>query len=156
MASMDNKLTPSDVERPPSWGYSLRHAEVRDRGGNDVRVASLRDGPAGRATNLHAVWDTGIINLSSETEAARAARLLAELKAHPADVHDDVVKWAEESHEIALRAAYRYPAFSPAGPPKDAVTLDEAYRTQAAAAIDGRLMTAGARLAALLNGIFNR
>jgi nuclease S1 len=134
----------------------LHAIDDHDRGGNDVHVASLRDGPSGRPTNLHAVWDTGIINLSSETEAAHAEALLAELKVHPADVRDDIVKWAEESHDIALRVAYQYPEFSPAGPPKDAIALSQAYITKAAATMDRRLMTAGARLAMLLNGLLGR
>ena len=49
----------------------LHTVDNKDRGGNDVRVEALR-GEEGRATNLHAAWDTGMINLSSETETARA------------------------------------------------------------------------------------
>lgn len=134
----------------------LHAIDDHDRGGNDVHVSSLRDGPTGRATNLHAVWDTGVINLSSETEAAHAAALLDALKAHPADVRDDVVRWAEESHDLALRVAYHYPEFSPAGPPKDAVTLHGAYIAQAAKTMDQQLMTAGARLAMVLNATLGR
>jgi hypothetical protein len=139
-----------DIHQP------LHAIDDHDRGGNDVLVASLGDGPQGRATNLHAVWDTGVINLSTQTEAAHADALLAALKTHPADAHTDVVKWAEESHDIALRVAYHYPQFRPDGPPKDAVVLGEAYLTVAASTMDERLMTAGARLAALLNAILGR
>jgi hypothetical protein len=139
-----------DIHQP------LHAIDDHDRGGNDVHVASLRDGPQGRATNLHAVWDTGVINLSTQTETAHAAALLAALKAHAADVHTDVVRWAEESHDIALRVAYHYPQFRPTGPPKDAITLGEPYLRQAASTMDERLMTAGARLAGLLNGLLVR
>ena len=47
----------------------LHAIDNHDRGGNDVSVNALR-GEEGRATNLHAAWDTGLINLSTETEAA--------------------------------------------------------------------------------------
>ena len=130
----------------------LHAVDDHDRGGNDVKVSAL-GGDGGRATNLHAVWDTGLIAMSTETEAARAARLLDDLKAHPVDVSLDVVKWAEESHDVALRVAYHYPSFSPSGPPLEPVTLDSAYRAAAGAAIDRQLERGGARLAALLNAL---
>lgn len=136
-----------DVHQP------LHTIDNHDRGGNDVKVAALR-GDDGRATNLHAAWDTGLINLSPETEAARADRLFAGLTARPRDANMDVAVWAEQSHDIAERVAYAYPGFSPAGPPADAITLDETYRAQALASIDRQLAMAGARLAALLNEIF--
>jgi hypothetical protein len=131
----------------------LHSVDNHDRGGNDVKVVALR-GEEGRATNLHSAWDTGLINLSTETEAARAARLLADLREHPVNLTLDVVRWADESHDVATHSVYRYPKFSPDGPPTDPVELDEAYRAAATAAIDRQLEVAGARLAALLNSLF--
>jgi hypothetical protein len=136
----------SDLHQP------LHAVDNHDRGGNDVKVAALR-GDEGRATNLHSAWDTGLINLSTETEAARAERLLADIQAHPPAVTLDVVKWAEESHDVAAKVVYRYPSFSVAGPGADPITLDEAYRAAAATTIDSRLALAGARLAALVNSL---
>jgi hypothetical protein len=130
----------------------LHAVDDHDRGGNDVRVAAL-GGEPGRATNLHAVWDTGLIGLSTEPEAARAARLLDDLSSQPVHVSLDVVKWAEESHDVALKVTYHYPAFSPSGPPLDPITLDSAYRAAAIAAIDRQLERGGARLGALLNSL---
>jgi hypothetical protein len=130
----------------------LHAVDDHDRGGNDVRVATLGGDP-GRATNLHAVWDTGLISVSTEPEAARAARLLDDLSAHPVDVSLDVVKWAEESHDVALRVTYHYPAFSSSGPPPELITLDSSYRAAAIAAIDLQLERGGARLGALLNSL---
>ena len=131
----------------------LHDIDDHDRGGNDVHVEALR-GAEGRATNLHAAWDTGLINLSTETEAARAGRLIDDLKTHPADTTIDVVKWSEESHALAERVAYHYPGFSPAGPPHESVALDAAYRDVALARIDQQLERGGARLAALLNALW--
>lgn len=136
-----------DIHQP------LHAIDNHDRGGNDVRVTALRDA-AGRTTSLHAVWDTGLINLSDETEAAQASRLLAALKAHPIDASLDVVHWAEESHTVAVEVAYHYPTFSPTGPTTDPVTLNADYRSAALVAIDLQLERAGARLAALLNQTF--
>jgi hypothetical protein len=133
----------------------LHAVDDHDRGGNDVRVAPL-GGETGRATNLHAVWDTGLISLSTETEAARAARLLDELSAHPIDMSLDVVKWAEESHDVALRVAYHYPAFSPSGPPLEPIALDASYRAAAITAVDRQLERGGARLGVLLNSLLGR
>jgi len=134
----------------------LHTIDNRDRGGNDVRVTSLREGPDGRATNLHAVWDTGIINLSTTTEAARADAILATLRTHPMDVTIDVVKWAEEGHAVALKAVYTYPGYSPAGPPQTPVTLSSDYITQAASLMDQQMMKGGARLAAIVNALLGR
>ncbi len=128
----------------------LHVIDNHDRGGNDVRVAALRRGN-GAATNLHAVWDTGLINLSRETDVVRAERLLIDLASHHAPPGLDVVTWAEESHEVAVRVVYRYRGFSPAGPPTQAVVLDDAYRAAAMPAIDRQLQLGGLRLAALLN-----
>ncbi len=130
----------------------LHTIDNKDRGGNDVRVEALR-GEDGRATNLHAAWDTGLINLSDETEAARAVRLLQDLAEHPVNVDLDVVKWAEGNHDVAVRVVYHYPGFSPSGPPAPAITLDAAYRAAAAPVIDHQLELGGARLAALLNSL---
>jgi len=132
----------------------LHAIDNHDRGGNDVRVLALR-ADDGRNTNLHAAWDTGLINLSEETEAARAARLLSRpLEMHPGDLDLDPVKWAEQSHETATRVTYVYPSFSPTGPGPDPIALDDGYRTRALAAIDHQLYLAGSRLAALLNATF--
>jgi len=130
----------------------LHATDNHDRGGNDVKVAALR-GEDGRTTNLHAVWDTGLINLSPETESARADRLLADLQSRPVAAALDVVAWAEESHDIGVRMVYRYPGFSPGAPGPDPITLDGAYRTAAIAEIDRRHQVAGVRLAALLNSL---
>jgi len=134
----------------------LHAIDNHDRGGNDVRINSLREGPDGRATNLHAVWDTGIMNLSTVTEAARATAILDTLRTHPVDVTIDVVKWAEESHAVALKSIYTYSGFSPAGPPQTPITLSADYITRAASTMDEQIMKGGARLAAVINQLLTR
>jgi len=136
-----------DIHQP------LHTVDDHDRGGNDVHVAPIGN-PAGRTTNLHAVWDTTVINQSTQTEAAHAAALLADVRAHPENAGTDPVAWAEESHAVALRVAYHYAAFSPTGPPRDAIVLSPEYLAEAATTIDQRLRVGGVRLAAVLNGLF--
>jgi hypothetical protein len=133
----------------------LHTIDNKDRGGNDVKVEALR-GEDGRATTLHGAWDTGLINLSDETEAARAERLIIDLASHPFAADLDVVKWAEGNHEVATQVVYRYPGFAPTGPPATAIALDPAYRMAAAKIIDRQLQLGGARLAALLNSLIGR
>ena len=130
----------------------LHTIDNKDRGGNDVRVEALR-GEDGRATTLHGAWDTGLINLSDETEAARAERLIIALASRPLSTDLDVVKWVEGNHDVATKIVYGYPGFTPAGPPTTAITLDAAYRAAAATVIDRQLQLGGARLAALLNSL---
>jgi hypothetical protein len=133
----------------------LHATDNHDRGGNDVRVLALR-AEDGRNTNLHSVWDTGLINLSTETEPARAGRLLASLQAKPVDVLGlDVERWVLESNRIGRQAVYVYPSFAAGTTGADAIALDEAYRTTAVATIDRQLQVAGVRLGALLNSLFD-
>ena len=133
----------------------LHATDNSDRGGNDVRVLPLR-AEDGRNTNLHAVWDTGLINLSAETEAARAGRLLAGVQARPVDVLGlDVERWVLESNRVGREAVYAYPSFKVGAPGADLIALDEAYRTTAVAAIDRQLQVAGVRLGALMTSLFD-
>ena len=97
--------------------------------------------------------NTGLINLSDETEAARAERLIIDLASHPVSTDLDVVKWVEGNHDVATKVVYRYPGFTPAGPQTTAITLDAAYRAAAAKVIDRQLQLGGARLAALVNSL---
>jgi hypothetical protein len=78
-----------DVHQP------LHVANNGDRGGNDVAVQTLGAGPGSRTTTLHAIWDTSVINRSSETETARAARLLVAVRTRPAPDPGDVLRWVE-------------------------------------------------------------
>ena len=133
----------------------LHATDNKDRGGNDVRVLALR-AEDGRNTNLHAVWDTGLINLSKESEADRAERLLADVKARPIDVLGlDVERWVLESNRLGRQVVYTYPSFKVGAPGADPIALDDAYRKTAVETIDRQLQAAGVRLGALLNSLFD-
>ena len=110
-----------------------------DRGGNDVKVTWF-----GRATNLHAVWDSDLIDQEqlSFTEWARwlSARRTPEQTRQWSDPNP--ATWIAES--AALR-----PTLYPLKP-----ELGYSYAWQHKALVEGRLGQAGVRLAAYLNALF--
>jgi len=115
------------------------HAGNRnDRGANDFQV-NYR----GQGSNLHAVWDTLILQGQASSPAAYAARL-AKTPVAASETRTDpeaAQRWAQEScHAIDADALY---------PPTH--TIDDAYLNAHRALAEQRLRLAGARLAAELN-----
>jgi nuclease S1 len=115
------------------------HAGGRDdRGGNDFQISYH-----GQGSNLHAVWDTLILQGQAPSPAAYAARL-ATTPVAPAAIRIDpeaAQRWAQEScHAIDADALY---------PPTH--TINDAYLNAHRALAEQRLRLAGARLAAELN-----
>lgn len=112
-----------------------------DRGGNDRRVTFF-----GQATNLHSVWDSGLIDNTQLSYSEMAAWLNGRIT--PADVRlwssTDPRIWIAES--TALRDQI-YPA---AG--DNALSYRYVYENEPR--LEGRLERAGVRLAAVLNQIF--
>lgn len=118
----------ADVHQPLHAGYA------DDRGGNKYQVQAF-----GRGTNLHALWDTGLIEQSPGALSA----LLAESSA-AGPVTADVSKpaqWAEESCRIVAADG-----FYPSGHKIGADYLQRMVPT-----LKERLAVAGRRLATLLN-----
>ena len=119
----------ADVHQPLHAGYA------DDRGGNTYQVQAF-----GRGTNLHALWDTGLIqNLGLSSEGLAAT--LAAVKV--GDVNLDMARAAEESCKIVGEAGF-YPARK----------LGADYVSRYTPVMERRLATAGARLAGLMNRIF--
>ena len=122
-----------DVHQPLHAGYA------RDKGGNDVQLQF-----DGRGSNLHSLWDSGLLNAMQVDDAAhlqrlRALSLVVEL---PRDGRfPDAAGWAEASCRVMAQ-----PGFYP-GSPK----LDAAYPARWSALVDERLRQAGTQLAAVLN-----
>jgi len=117
----------ADVHQPLHAGYA------DDRGGNTYQVQAF-----GRGTNLHALWDSRLI----ENWPGGAQTLLAELKATPSNVSNAApAQWAEESCRIVAADG-----FYPTGH-----KIDSDYAKGAAPALKERLSSAARRLAALLN-----
>jgi hypothetical protein len=128
----------------------LHSIDLKDRGGNDVRVQT--DGP--RPSNLHSVWDSGAINRRGLDEDTYLKLLLDDMRARPipaSEARVDVVRWVEDAHKIGVADVYNFPGFVPTGPPASPIALDDAYYKRAQTAIDRQLQLAGVRLAALLN-----
>jgi hypothetical protein len=112
----------------------------QDRGGNDIKLEYFRE-----PSNLHRVWDSGMIDGTrlSYTEYAEWIN-----HPDPADValwqSTDIVEWAMEGVQ------YRDAIYTL---PKD-MKLSYAYDREHAAAMNLRLLQAGVRLAGVLNEIY--
>jgi len=121
----------------------LHCSDNHDQGGNGVQVRFLD-----RPTNLHSVWDTGLLRrmgtedqLFAELspESARKARKFSK---------GGVEEWAEQSHKAAQKIVYGKLPKSTAGTP---VMLNAAYEKAADRLIRRQIEEAGARLAVVLN-----
>lgn len=121
-----------DVHQPLHAGLG------EDRGGNTVQLQW-----AGAGSNLHALWDSGLI-ASTEPDWRRYVLRLAP-KAANVDLKTlDGLDWALESCAIVASDGF-YPADAKPGPE---------YLTRWQPTVDERLNLAGLRLAALLNALF--
>jgi len=123
-----------DVHQP------LHSSNRPDRGANDFQV-SYR----GHGTNLHAVWDSLILDGQAPAADVYAVRL-AQTPVAAADVQIDAgaaQRWAHESC-MAIDANALYPPMH---------TIDDAYLDAHRTLAEQRLRLAGARLAAELNSV---
>jgi hypothetical protein len=126
-----------DVHQP------LHAANNNDRGGNDVAVTFL-----GQRTNLHAVWDGGIIGPAVKgDERAYALRLAGDITLVERQRWSagSAVSWANESYSIAVRMIY--------GQLTHSGTLSDSYATEALSVVNRQLKRAGVRLAVVLNTV---
>jgi hypothetical protein len=127
----------------------LHASDHDDRGGNCI---GLSPSPDGRDTNLHAFWDTGVV----ETLGSSAGQIAATLDARvsPAEIaawgRGDARSWAMESFRLSVRDVYALPV-RPTCASRDSVTLSPAYQATAARDAAIQLERAGVRLAAVLN-----
>jgi hypothetical protein len=114
-----------------------------DRGGNSVQVQFF-----GRRSNLHSVWDSGLLGrIGSENQLL--PELSRESAAHVGKYSKGTVtKWAEESHKAARKVVYGKLPKAAQGSP---VTIDAAYEKSADLVIRHQIELAGARLAKVLN-----
>ena len=120
---------------------------VYDHGGNDVEVEFIgetMDPYRRKPWNLHAVWDSGILEVGDRDARHYAERLNVWLNTQPegAFQNGSVVDWAMESHDIARDHVYTLP---------DDRKLGEGYYRANAPVVDQQLAKAGVRLAKLLN-----
>jgi hypothetical protein len=140
-----------------------------DRGANKVNV----NAPC--STNLHAVWDTCIIEKTIGSDGRKIAlELRGEISAEdrarwiPASIDTaSVIGWAEESFQIAVKPETGYCVkkdgacwytpeqreYVPERPQKKAL-VNNAYLAKHAPIVRERMKQAGVRLAAILNTVF--
>ncbi|MBB4855563.1 hypothetical protein HNP40_002970 [Mycobacteroides chelonae] len=115
-----------DIHQPMHDGYA------RDRGGNDIPLTYN-----GRSTNLHSVWDSGLLNTRGLNDA-QYTQVIQSLPA-PELGSTDPVEWAQATCQIAVGA---YPNTS---------TIGTDYTNQYWPIADAQLRLGGERLARLIN-----
>jgi hypothetical protein len=130
-----------DIHQP------LHAGERGDKGGNDVKGITFD----GRNTNLHSLWDSGLLHSFGQSDDAIVGQLLDEIgrRSDIAAISGGTVEqWAMESHDIARDVVYHnLPNSLEIGPP---------YVAAARPVIYERLLRAGVRLGALLERTLGR
>ncbi len=127
-----------DVHQPLHAGYG------HDKGGNTVQVNVLDGSRNGDGSNLHRLWDSGLLNTAGLDDDAylrhlRSLPLAVQLDSTPAD-------WAETSCAIAVR-----PGFYP-----ERTRISDAYVQHWLPVAETQLRRGGSQLAALLNETLDR
>ena len=114
---------------------------------NDIHVTFM-----GRHTNLHAVWDSGLLaHAVGGDERAYALRLARSITPGERDewARGGTAAWATESYDIARRLIY-------GEWPHDPGTLKGSYAEQALPVANLQLEKAGLRLAVVLNAVLRQ
>jgi hypothetical protein len=121
----------------------LHDSDDKDKGGNDVPVEYK-----GHKTNLHALWDSGLLgSMGKEDELFPAYSADSERHAKKW-AKGSVEDWAEQGHKAAVKIAYgKLPQREKSTP----VTITAEYEAKADPVIRLQIEKAGARLARVLN-----
>jgi nuclease S1 len=120
-----------------------------DRGGNDTRVQFFDEG-----TNMHRLWDTGMIERvsTSEDHWLKELTVLASPQSPDTSAEGTVEDWATESL-LAARQAYQVPETGERLKPGQ--KLGDAYLQANLPVVRRRLYQGGVRLALVLNQVFS-
>ena len=126
-----------DIHQPLHIGLA------RDKGGNDIKVEFF-----GNRTNLHKLWDSGLIRQTKKKWPDYAAELSLRITDQQRKEWStlDPVQWASESYRLALSNAYAIPSDG---------ELGQDYFERNIPVVERQLTMAGVRLAAMLNVIFD-
>jgi hypothetical protein len=115
----------------------LHCSDNKDKGGNDVHVVFN-----GRPTNLHSVWDSGLLGLMGKEDDLLPVYEKDAAKHENKWARGSVSDWAEESHKEAQRTTYgRLPKVA-AGTP---ITIDAKYDKKAEPLVSQQIEKAGVR-----------
>lgn len=119
-----------------------------DRGGNDTQVQYFDKG-----SNLHRVWDSGLIESYSDDEIVWLQELLLQTGgvSYERWSRGTLESWADESLQAAKRA-YRAPGST--GPMKSGTKLGQSYLDDNLPIVRERLTRSSIRVASELNRIF--
>jgi hypothetical protein len=147
-----NPATPADQQREAlmflvhfigDMHQPLHSSDNKDRGGNSVRVVFFD-----RQTNLHSVWDSGLLSRLAPADQLFPTLSAESMRRRKKWSKGTVEQWADQNHRAAQKVVYgRLPKVA-AGTP---VPLGAEYEKVAAPLILEQLEKAGARLAAVLN-----
>jgi len=123
----------------------LHCGDRKDRGGNDTPVVFFD-----RATNLHSIWDTAIVERLFEHEPQLKASL--DMRVDPEERQrleaGTVDEWAWQSQDIAATVAYRFLT------EKVPAVIGADYQRHAEPVVWLQLRRGGVRLAHVLNEIW--
>jgi hypothetical protein len=127
----------------------LHASDHEDRGGNCIGLAPS---PDGRDSNLHAYWDTGVVQTLGGSADQIATKLDGQIThANLAAWEKGNAKtWAMEAFRLSLKDVYALPS-QPTCTERGSVTLSNAYQAEAAHDAALQLERAGVRMAALIN-----
>lgn len=122
----------------------LHSSDDKDQGGNGKHVVW-----DGRQTNLHSLWDSGLLGRIG-TEDALFPMLSAASEKHAKKwAKGSVEDWAEECHKLSVKIVYgKLPKVAEKTQP---YTIDGRYVKKADPLIEEQIEKAGARLARALN-----
>jgi hypothetical protein len=121
----------------------LHSSDHDDKGGNTVQVL-FHD----RRTNLHSLWDSGMLGRLGSEDDLFPALSLESARHRKRWAKGTVTQWAEQSHKVSQKVVYgKLPKESNGSP----ATIDAAYEAAAAPVLREQIERAGARLAAVLN-----
>jgi len=124
----------------------LHAGERGDRGGNDIKVTF-----GGRPTNLHSIWDTGLLASYGQSEDELVQQLQSAIASRTdiaAISGGSIVQWAIESHDVSRDAVYRGLPNTPDIPAE--------YVAAARPVIYDQLLRGGVRLAVVLESALKR
>ncbi len=131
----------ADIHQP------LHCSDNNDGGGNGILVEFN-----GSPTNLHSVWDTGILAsaiFADERDYAR--RLVKSINQEDLSKWQEgsLIDWVNESYRLSVNVIYK-------NLPSGTGILPESYGREMLPIVDGQLERAGVRLAMVLNSILGR
>ena len=129
----------ADLHQPLHSGYASNH------GGNDIKLDWQ-----GKPTNLHALWDSVLLDHNALSEGDYVSRLGNRIRHTPKSALEpmqstDVKLWLHEDSELLVRIYSHLP---------QAPLYENDYSTEFSPVVDNQLVKAAVRTAWLLNSLF--